>query len=766
MKKFFYYFLIIVVLTGINSCKTKEDRNQYMTVFKADTVSNYHVLENQFLVGTHLCRKPMPDMAELKHDIGLVKKNGFNYIKIQTHWALDEPSEGVYDFSDYEELIKYAEKLGLQVYVGLTCEQAPGWLWEKYPDCRMVERNGLPVSFEAPYTIPADGKPGPCFDSQGARDAMTRYIKAMVSKLGKYKNIGLWNTWQEIAYWRDVCYCPNTQEHFREWLKAQYGTLDSLNKNWYTAYSDWKSIKPNMGPVVGTRLDVDWKYFMDHIQIAQTLQARAQAIREADPYKRPVFAHVASPVIGSGSTWVYSRCQEFCGSSSYPCSDPFYPWDDGVGDDPKDKFRSLSLETIGNRCALGFDYIRCSKPLGHPVIAAEFQGGPRTNSYGFTRNRFPDGEDIRRWMFTAIGSGVTGISFWVTRLEIVSQEANGFGLLDTRGDSTERFSEAGRIAKALNRYPGLFAMNNREPGKVAIVVNEQNWDFCSSLPLYSEHLGYSTRGWYKLLFEAGIPVDFIELSALEDKDINNYKVVIMPVPVSISDEYARKLESYVNSGGNLISEACPGRFTENGICRRTLIHPLFEQVFGVEEVNLGYIREPGNGHRWTETERSWGGMLDAAMLEGTGDFKGQRMRANVYLENLRATVGKPILKYNDITVGAVNSYGKGTAWILGTFAGHNGTAYQDEETRAFIRKMLQRCGVFPPHEGKLVIRKRLGDNKQAWVVTNPTNGIVTEKVNCEGFTSVKDLLDLPVHQSGSQVELTLNSWEVRILVLE
>ena len=32
----------------------------------------------------------------------------------------------------------------------------------------MVGRNGLPIAYEAQMTLPADGKPGPCYDHPGA----------------------------------------------------------------------------------------------------------------------------------------------------------------------------------------------------------------------------------------------------------------------------------------------------------------------------------------------------------------------------------------------------------------------------------------------------------------------------------------------------------------------------------------------------------------------------------------------------------------------
>ena len=178
--------------------------------------------EKVFPLGSHLCREPMPPMAELKKDMENLKHHGFNLVKLQEHWAIDEPREGEYDFSRYEELIEHAARLDMGVYLGLTCEQAPPWLWQKYPDCRMVGRNGLPIAYEAQSTLPADGKPGPCYDHPGARADMIRFIHKLVETLGKYENIVVWNTWQEIGCWAEglvgesVCYCKNTLAFFHE----------------------------------------------------------------------------------------------------------------------------------------------------------------------------------------------------------------------------------------------------------------------------------------------------------------------------------------------------------------------------------------------------------------------------------------------------------------------------------------------------------------------------------------------------------------------
>ncbi len=725
-----------------------------------------------FPLGSHLCREPMPPMSELKADMENLRRHGFNLIKLQEHWAIDEPLEGYYDFARYEELIEYAARLDLGVYLGLTCEQAPGWLWCKHPGCRMVGRNGLPVAYEAQSTLPADGKPGPCFDHPGALADQTRFIKQLVRTLGRYENIVIWNTWQEIAYWAEglvsqpVCYCENTLNAFRAWLQAKYGDLDALNRAWNTRYKDWSLVAPDRCARVRypQAQNVDWRYFMDNVQIANVLRSRAQAIREADPYQRPIFAHKASPIIGSGQDWVYARCQDFVGSSAYPAWATRQPWDDhhpAVGQ-PMDRHSALLVELWDN-VALRYDYIRCCNPRGKPVWAAEFQGGPV--STGFHKGRVPWPEDIRRWMLTAVGSGVTAISFWVTRAEIMAAEANGFSLLDSQGETTPRYEEAARIGRALNVHADLFGQPTRPWSDVAIVINEWNYQFCSLLEQGYEHLPYSVRGWYRLLWDANIPVDFIEVSELDEPYVEQYKALVLPFPLSLSEETAEKLARYVENGGHLICEAAPGRIDEHAYCNRGELSPTMARLCGVRHLGFTMVREPKNGARWSPPERTWGEYLDATFLEGVGPLAGEKLRANVYIETFACEGSEPILCYADAVAGAVRRVGHGSAWLLGTYAGHVGTAYRDADSHALVRSLLAQCGVRPAYGGRLLLRKRVLPNKEAWLFTNPTEQEITERVSVQGWLHVEDLLGEPLSREGDQVFLSVPSLDVRVIIV-
>ena len=713
-------------------------------------------------------------MPELKKDMENLKRHGFNLIKLQEHWAYDEPLEGHYDFGRYEELIDNAARLDLGVYLGLTCEQAPPWLWHKHPGCRMIGRNGLSIAYEAQATLPADGKPGPCYDHPDAMADQLRFIKRLVEALGKYENLVVWNTWQEVAYWPEifagqhVCYCENTLEHFRRWLNEKYGDLDGLNQAWKTRYGDWSSVAPDRSARGRECLpqDVDWFYFMDNVQIAHVLESRARVIREVDPLKRPVFAHIGGPVIGSGREWAYARCQDFLGSSCYPAWGPFRPWDDCIPVSRKNVDRNAALlAEMWNGVALTYDAVRSCNPPGKPVWAAEFQGGPVSTD--FHKGRVPSPDDIRRWMLTAVASGVTAISFWVTRAEIAAAEMNGFSLLDSDGEATPRFEEAARVGRALNAHANLFGQPSWPGAQVAILINEWNYQFCASLAQGGDNLAYSVRGWHRLLWESGIPVDFVEVSQLDQVSLNQYRALILPFPICMSEEVAQKLVRYVEEGGDLVSEACPGRISEHAYANRGELSPTLAALFGVRQESLTMVHEPDGGSRWLPPERTWGEYLDAAMLTGNGWLEGLKLRANLYIETFIPEGSEVCLRYGEAVAGTVRQVGehRGRAWLLGTFVGHNGTAYRDADTRACVRSLLAHCGVTPARAGSLLLRKRVMPGKEAWIFTNPTDHEVTEHIDVQGWPRVEDMLGEPIVQESDSVVLTVKGLDIRVLLL-
>jgi hypothetical protein len=266
-----------------------------------------------------------------------------------------------------------------------------------------------------------------------------------------------------------------------------------------------------------------------------------------------------------------------------------------------------------------------------------------------------------------------------------------------------------------------------------------------------------------LLWDAGVPTDFVELSEL-DVCGAAYKVLVVPFPLSLSDEAAAALVSFVESGGFLICEAAAGRLDEHNAARRGEIHPALARLVGARQHAIQMVREPNDEQRWMPVERTWGEFLEAAWLEGQGLLAGFRTPANLYVQTFELAGGEPVLLYAGEPAGVIAEVGKGKALILGTLVGHNALAYQNTNTPAFVLRLLELGGVRSLHQGRLTQRVRKIDAKQAWFFTNSSGEPMTETISI-GEAQVEDLLGEPMEQRGDQLILTVQPLDVRVLIV-
>lgn len=691
-------------------------------------------------------------------------------IKIQQSWSANEPAEGKYDFGVIERLMEGARDAGLGVYLGLTMEQAPAWLWRKYPDAYMLDGNNRPYLDPNQFCLPADGKPGPCWDHPGFRSAGEQFITQLATNIGRFDNLWVWNTWQEIGFWPNdagvlgFCYCQHTLRGFRSWLGDRYVTLDELNKTWGTAYTEWEDIDPprHYAPRPPT---IDWRYYMDDVYLPQVLAWKTAALKDADPKHRPVFAHVGSPVIGSGAEWRWAKAGDFFGTSNYPAWRPHGEWDDAETEP-----HSTYVTELWSSLMLSNDIIRSANG-NRPFWGAEFQGGPISTNLHLGRQPTPS--DIRRWALAGLATGMTGISFWNHRAEDFWQECNGFGLMDRTGSTSDRFEEAGRIGAALNAEAEFFTRSAPPTAKAAILVDEDLNHFCQATESGGEPatpellLRADVRGHYARLWRLGIAADFVELSLAEPDQLDAYKVLILPLPLAIDTQRANMIIDYVNRGGTLISDACPGRFDKYGFCTPTQMFEGAEELFGATQAGLTLVAEPDETSHWTPQPRGAGEIIPPAVLTGQGDLTGTSLRASFYLQTLRPTTGSPVLSHGDEIAGVTNRFGDGHAVLLGTYAGLCAVSHRHQPADEFMARMLHAAGVDGDTVGPLLRRRRVLDKREAWFLINPTDASVSQRLPVDSTANVRDLLDGPLSVNGSgQVTVEVPAVGVCCLILD
>ena len=154
-------------------------------------------------------------------------------------------------------------------------------------------------------------------------------------------------------------------------------------------------------------------------------------------------------------------------------------------------------------------------------------------------------------MLSGLAAGMTGISFWNHRVERFWKEANGFGLLDPLGESSERMTAVSEVGKAIQRHGSFFAQSQPPRARLALLVNEHthhffqacNGDVGRHLCLqYARSLRPGFGAW-------GLPVDFVDAQQAAAGELARYKAAILPMPLSLDAEYFRLLAAFVEQAG-------------------------------------------------------------------------------------------------------------------------------------------------------------------------------------------------------------------------
>ena len=144
-------------------------------------------------------------------------------------------------------------------------------------------------------------------------------------------------------------------------------------------------------------------------------------------------------------------------------------------------------------------------------------------------------------------------------------------------------------------------------------------------------------------------------------------------------------------------------------------------VFGVKHKSLKMVSEPGYEHRFTPHPRTWDEYLDPTEFTGTGIFDGHTLPANLYVQCFETDGAEEILRYNGMTAGALNACGKGKSVILGSYIGHNATAYKNNGSNNFVKKLLNLASVEYADNNGVNIQERRADAKKAYIIFNATN---------------------------------------------
>ncbi|MGO7690281.1 beta-galactosidase trimerization domain-containing protein, partial [Rhizobium ruizarguesonis] len=96
-------------------------------------------------------------------------------------------------------------------------------------------------------------------------------------------------------------------------------------------------------------------------------------------------------------------------------------------------------------------------------------------------------------------------------------------------------------------------------------------------------------GAYRAFLENGVQPEWVHID-----DIAAYDFLYFPYPIMFTSEQARRLKAWVENGGTLIAEACPGYFGDRGHVGTVQPNMGLDEVFGAREEDVEFMPDIGD----------------------------------------------------------------------------------------------------------------------------------------------------------------------------
>lgn len=453
-------------------------------------------------------------------DLELMQKANIHLVRVgEFAWDRLEPEEGHYDLDWLERAIDLAGKHGIYVVLGTPNKKPPAWMTEKYPEILAVA-DGFHRSSAEPEHFN--------FTSPKYRQFVREMDQQLARRFGHNPYVIAWQLGNEISA---PSYDPGTQKLFQDWLKAHYGTLDTLNQRWHTdyhssIYTDWNQI-PIETPTGYPGLLISWHHFVSDTW-RDFEKNEIDAIRRyADPRQR-----ITTNLMGwneSFDQYVVTKDLDFAA------------WDDPLGK------RGAFYDPVDNgaRNAL-------SRGLKHK----NFWVMETTFGSNIARG------EMRAAMWADIGQGADTVSYWQWRDALNGNEEYHRGqIVNVDGTPAPIYQEIAQTGREFAKAGEALAGTSVH-ADVAIIYSFDSrwaleWQRNGTEPPFrpvDELLSY-----YRPLHELGNTVDLVS----PDADLSSYKLVIAPGMQVLPAAVATKLKQYVQSGGHLVLGERSGMLDED-----------------------------------------------------------------------------------------------------------------------------------------------------------------------------------------------------------
>lgn len=507
-------------------------------------------LTGQLRIGAEYFLNRSDTQASVDRAFQQMHATGLTLVRIFIIWDDIERVPGVWDFHRYDWIYNAAAKNGIQIAATLCPEDPPGW------------KDETPF-----YHNHAN------LDDPAVRTAAAGYLKEVV---GHYKGNpaqGIWLLMNEPHPYNTE---PATFLAFGDWLKAKYGTVGNLNRQWFRPLNKFSDVTISKEQLTTYWTDynavIDWRNFNVDNLINELAWVKQQ-VEAIDP-NHPTHFNVTEPTgdAEGQDVWKEKKVPDILGVSMHAA----WVFPPSTPESDYGELYSYRLDLIADA-----SHAAPSKPFW----VTELQSGPTVFTGGFPLYTTPG--DLTRWMWDSYGAGARAVIFWLWNPRTIGSEGGEWGLVSPDGTPSDRVPAVKSVSETLRNNSWL-GQAKPQPAKVAILYNREA-DILISLDGRTQHrtgeVTEALMGCYLALHREHIPTDFVGIDQLKSGALRKYDVLYIPYSYALDNRAIAALKSYVSNGGTLWADGLTGWKSATGRVRASIPGGLTD-VFGVEASDI------------------------------------------------------------------------------------------------------------------------------------------------------------------------------------
>lgn len=462
---------------------------------------------------------------------------------------------------------------------------------------------------------------------------------------------------------REVCFSPTCIQHFRNYLKQEYGTIDALNAEYNSHYADWNNISP-----------VDFMTAIRTGQIPLWFDFR----RNMDTVWADFFVRAKETI-----SEVVVNAKVGTEGSDDPAHQPNkIP---GLGGDDWWKLDNAQSLNIPYFCPPQLDVLR---DFAAPGTVTGVNYGGYTGVFRGERKG-----DWHRWLvwYALLRDRVNSLHVW---------QGSGFGVeipgttiapdftwYDFMKESIRAVNEIqdgiGKLILAMDRPDDHIAVLYSQGSMLMANLSRdfpQRWDSLAAVSLIFPESNFQYRY---------ITPEQLKRGILKE---GGYKLLYLPYCQALSPEEIKSIRTFVYAGGTVVADLRPGVTDEHG---KRYAGGALDDVFGIKQD--------------TDTMNVSSKIGSVLLKESIGDLKNMLPQATADT-TLKLNGGEALGSVDGIPAIIINNLGKGKAillnfaicdYVLDKLMAHGGAAIRltDNDTAAKTASLIQglfaKCGLIP-----------------------------------------------------------------------